>query len=285
MNSNASAASAQPPKRGQAARALGTPAALAALATLAVALLMGACATPLPPGSYEQRVSGSRGPVVVFQSGLGDGAGIWSAVQQGLPADITSVAFSRAGVGRSPAASGERSPCRIAAEQHEMLQRQGLRPPYVLVGHSLGGLYQYAFGRLYPGEVAAIVLLDPTHPQHWQRLQREVPASAALIRLARLSPAFTTTMRREFDDQERCLDTLAGKPVPPVPARLLVRARFVPPDSGAFERVVRDLWVDWARLLGTQGATPVPGAGHYIQRERPQAVVDAIREVVAASRG
>lgn len=256
---------------------------LPALAALCMPLLLGACATPLPHGSLDTKVSGSGRPVVVFQSGLGDGLGVWAAVQQGLPAAITSVAFSRAGVGQSPAAAvGERSPCRIAAEQREMLQRAGLSPPYVLVGHSLGGLYQYAFARLYPDEVAAIVLLDPTHPNHWQRLQQEAPASAAMVRVARLMPAFTATMRREFDDQERCLDTLVAKPMPNVPARLLVRGRFVPPDAGAFERLVRDLWSDWSTLLGATAVTPVPGAGHYIQRDRPQAVIEAIREVAKA---
>ncbi|MCC6851070.1 MAG: alpha/beta hydrolase [Rubrivivax sp.] len=266
----------RPKQRGAVRSAFGT------LAALAAALLLGACATPLPEGSFEQRLAGSGRPVVVFQSGLGDGLGVWSAVQQGLPGNLTSVAFSRAGVGQSPAAEGERSACRIAAEQRQMLQRAGLRPPYVLVGHSLGGLYQYAFARLYPAEVAGIVLLDPTHPQHWQRLQQEAPASAALVRVARLSPAFTRTMRREFDDQARCLDTLAARPMPPLPARLLVRGGFVPPDVGAFERVVRELWVDWARELGVPAATPVPGAGHYIQRDRPREVIKAIAEVASA---
>jgi pimeloyl-ACP methyl ester carboxylesterase len=59
-----------------------------------------------------------------------------------------------------------------------------------------------------------------------------------------------------------------------------VRGRFVPPESGDFERMVKDLWADWPRLVGGAAVVPVQGAGHYIQRDRPETVVDAIRSVL-----
>jgi pimeloyl-ACP methyl ester carboxylesterase len=242
------------------------------------------CATPVAAGQFETRAVGSGQPVVVFQSGLGDGHGVWAEVQQQLADRATTVAFSRPGYGRSPANSDERSPCAVASEQREMLRHAGLAPPYLLVGHSLGGLYQYAYARLYPDEVAGIVLLDPTHPRHWTRLQEEAPAMALFIRAARWSPAFTSTMRREFDDQQRCLDEFESKPMPAAAARVLVRGRFVPPESGDFERMVKGLWADWPRLVGGPAVVPVGGAGHYIQRDRPDVVVQVVRSVLEAAR-
>jgi pimeloyl-ACP methyl ester carboxylesterase len=248
---------------------------LLALGTLA------SCATPMAPGHIDVRVVGSGKPVVVFQSGLGDGLAVWAAVQDKVAERAAAVAFSRPGYGRSPADAGERSPCAAAATQRDMLRRAGLAPPYVLVGHSLGGLYQFAYARLFPDEVAGIVLLEPTHPQHWSRLQQDAPVVALLIRTARLS-AFTSTMRREFDEQERCLGELAAKPTPAVPIRILVRGRFVPPETGAFERVMRELWLDWSRLLGGRPVDPVPDAGHYLQKDQPQAVANAVNAVLDA---
>lgn len=254
-----------------------------AIGLMVLALATTGCATTVDKGQLEHHVVGTGSPVVVFQSGLGDGLGVWSAVQAGLPKDITSIAFSRAGYGRSAARDGEHSPCAAAAELRTGLRQAGLAPPYVLVGHSLGGLYQFAFARLYPEDVAGIVLVEPTHPRHWPRMQQDAPAMAIVVRTARLA-AFSPTMRREFDDQQLCLDSLDSRPSPHVPTRVLVRGRFVPPEVGAFERMSRDLWREWPTLLHMSGVEPVEGTGHYVQKDRPAAVVDAIRGVVQPKR-
>lgn len=254
-----------------------------AVALMVLGLVGTGCASATHRGQPEQHVVGAGRPVVVFQSGLGDGLGVWSAVQEGLPKHLTSIAFSRPGNGRSAAREGEHSPCAAAAEMRTGLRQAGFAPPYVLVGHSLGGLYQFAFARLYPEEVAGIVLVEPTHPRHWPRMQRDAPAMAMALRVARLT-AFTRTMRHEFDGQEDCLDSLASRPSPRVPTRVLVRGRFVPPEAGAFERMLRELWRDWPTLLHVSGVESVEGAGHYVQKDRPAAVIDAIREVVQFAR-
>lgn len=255
-----------------------TPGACCRRATALLAITAVACATPLERGELEHHVTGSGHPVVVFQSGLGDGQGVWSAVLARLPADITRFVYSRPGDGRSAGRDGDHSPCAATAELRALLRRSGLGPPYVLVGHSLGGLYQYAFAKLHPDELAGIVLLEPTHPQHWSRMQDDAPATAALVRVARLA-AFSPAMRREFDAQQACLDSLASLPAPQVPTTVLVRGRFVAPETGAFEAMVRDLWRDWPNLLAVRAVVAVEGAGHYIQKDQPQAVAEAIRFV------
>ncbi|MBI3154788.1 MAG: alpha/beta hydrolase [Burkholderiales bacterium] len=258
---------------------------------LAASLLASAtagCATRAPAASgIERRVLGTGHPLVVFQSGLGDGMSVWSAVQSALPGTIASVAFSRPGYGRSAWAEGGRSPCAVARLTRDFLRRAGLEPPYLLVGHSLGGLYQYAFARLFSNEVAGLVLLDPTHPQQWGALQREAPALAAVVKAARAT-SFSTAMRREFDDQSLCGDELEAlrthAPAPAPAVRLLLRDRFVGLEAGAFERLAHRLEADWARRLGGAEPIRVPGSGHHLQRDRPHAVSDAIVALVAAAR-
>jgi len=57
-----------------------------------------------------------------------------------------------------------------------------VRPPYVLIGHSIGGLYQGGCALLYPRDVKALVLIDPTHPDQWIRLQREAGSASSALR-------------------------------------------------------------------------------------------------------
>lgn len=109
-------------------------------------LLLAACGTgPRTEAAIEQRRGGTGAKAVVFQSGLGDGLDVWRAVQTRTDAVATTPSFSRPGYGRCCAATGERSPCRAAEERRALVRSAKLAPPYVLVGHSLGGLYQCAF--------------------------------------------------------------------------------------------------------------------------------------------
>lgn len=222
--------------------------------------------------------SGNGEPAVVFQAGLGDGPEVWRAVVPRIEALTTAVALQRPGYGASALPVGPRDPCSIAADQRAALRSAGIAPPYVLVGHSLGGLYQYVYARLYPDDVAALVLVDATHPDHWLRLQADAPAMAATINA--MSLLFSPVMKREFADQRGCLDHVAQQPRLRVPTRLLVRTEFALPERGAFERAVRQLQDDWLALTSAERIERVPGSGHYIQRERPDAVVRAVEDSV-----
>lgn len=249
---------------------------------LGVALVLAGCAS-LPPRQVTdvdgQRIAwvsaGSGAPVVVFQSGLGDGLEPWAAVMERLAPASTVFAYDRPGYGGSlPAPHGPRSPCDAARGLRATLQAAGLRPPYVLVGHSLGGLYQYAFARLFPEEVAGVVLLDPTHPDHWATLQRRSPAEAALVSGLRAT-LFGAAMRSEFDGQAVCLDL--PRPLDTrVPVRILTSANFKVTETPAFRSMVEELRQDWLTLLPGATQRRVKDAGHYIQRDKPDVVAAEI---------
>ncbi|MFY7867074.1 alpha/beta fold hydrolase [Roseateles sp.] len=232
-------------------------------------------AEPAPP-----RVLNATGPVVVLQAGLGDGASSWRALERGLSAKHTVLALDRPGYGARRWGDGPRDPCTVAAELRAQLQGAGLQPPYLLVGHSLGGLYQWAYSRLYPEEVAGLLLIEPTHPEHWQRLQAQVPALAGFVRLMRVS-SFGMAARREFDDQAECnTRLLAARPAQMPYSRLLVRARFSNPmETGAFEQLMRQEWHDWLKLSGAATAEPVADSGHYLHQDQTaqvQRVIEAM---------
>lgn len=223
--------------------------------------------------------TGSALTTVVFQSGLGDGMSPWAAVIDRLPSTVATFAYDRPGYGVSgPAPKDPINPCDVARKLHAALATAGARPPYLLVGHSLGGQYQYAFTRLYPQEVAGILLLDPTHPDHWNSIQRETPVVAATISALR-STVFSATMRAEFDGQALCLDSapsLAG----PVPTRILVSTRSEIGETPRLRSVVSRLTADWLSKLPGATIHPVAGAGHYIQKDKPELVAAEIQAML-----
>jgi pimeloyl-ACP methyl ester carboxylesterase len=148
------------------------------------------------------------------------------------------------------------------------------------VGHSLGGLYQVAFARLYPEETAGLLPLDPTHPAHWATLQRDAPRTAALLSGLR-NTVFTPAMRAELDAQALCLDVLPPWPST-VPARLLFSGRFGPLETEEHQLMLSRLRLDWQRRLAAPAET-VSTSGHYLHRDAPERVLQALERVLGAT--
>ncbi|MES2072695.1 MAG: alpha/beta hydrolase [Pseudomonadota bacterium] len=250
--------------------------------------LLGACSSvprtgiaSLANGSIAYSLTGMQTPSsvpVVLQAGLGDGMAVWTSLIPELERSSPVFAYDRPGYGDSDSVTGPRDPCSIASEERRLLLAAGLQPPYILVGHSLGGLYQYAYAKLYPEEVAALLLLDPTHPDHWHRMQQDALAAAALLKAARAT-LFSAVEKREFDEQAACLSRLDMTTPLRVPTRLLVHANASLLEQAAFNSVQHRLQLDWLRLTSARQLDTVPGSGHHMQTDDPAAVLRAIAEL------
>jgi len=101
-------------------------------------------------------------PVVVLESGLGGRIDDWEPVRQRLSRHTRVVSYHRAGSGGSQPGPRPRSARQVATELRAALQSLNITPPYILVGHSIGGLYVRTYAGLYPHEISGIVLADPT---------------------------------------------------------------------------------------------------------------------------
>jgi pimeloyl-ACP methyl ester carboxylesterase len=108
-------------------------------------------------------------PTVILETGLGGSSPTWAWIQPKV-AKVTRVcAYDRAGLGWSdPAPTGRpRDGQQVADELHSLLQSANVSGPYVMVGHSFGGLYTLVFAHQYARDVAGVVLLDSSHPDQW----------------------------------------------------------------------------------------------------------------------
>jgi pimeloyl-ACP methyl ester carboxylesterase len=117
----------------------------------------------------QVRGADSGGPAVVLEAGMGSFSPNWYWVQEELASAVRSVSYDRAGLGWSRRSRRPRDAQTIAMELRDALREAAIEPPYVLAGHSFGGMPVRAFADLYPELTAGLVLVDASHPDQWVR--------------------------------------------------------------------------------------------------------------------
>jgi len=138
-------------------------------------------------GGYKLHLysSGAGTVPVVLVAANGGGVLDWYKVQPELARFTQVVSYDRAGMGWSEPGPGPRSSAQIVQELHTLLNKAGIRAPYVLVGHSLGGLHVQLYAMQYPEEVAGLVLVDASHAEMAGR-DGFVPSAFAMPALVRV---------------------------------------------------------------------------------------------------
>jgi pimeloyl-ACP methyl ester carboxylesterase len=239
------------------------------------------------------RCTGHRGPTVVFEGGLSSD---WYELQNRLApfTRVCSYDHPNGPWSRSDPAPTPRTARDFVADLHTLLAVARVPGPYVLAGHSNGGLFTLLNASTHPRQVAGLVLIDAVHPAYHKRtLAMFKPLLPPEVWEALRQQAMAVPHR--FEDPER-VDiwtserqtqmALRRSPLQPMPLVVLTRGR--PADPGApFVEQEERLW----RQLQRELAQLVPGSrhlitqsGHDIHHEQPELVLDAIRDVVHAVR-
>ena len=133
--------------------------------------------TYLPPGEMVNvngrlmhiNCMGEGGPTVILEAANFGMSAHWVRVQQQLAKTARVCSYDRAGMGWSEAGPEPRDARQISSELHTLLKNADTEGPYVLVGHSYGGLYARMYAARYPDETAGVVLVDSSHPEQFTR--------------------------------------------------------------------------------------------------------------------
>src|SRR5829696_2073059 len=133
--------------------------------------------------------TGSGSPTVVLEAGGGASSSDFGWIAPAVARDTTVCAYDRAGRGWSDAADGPQDGAQIAADLHTLLERAHVPGPYVLAGHSFGGLYVQSFAAQFPDQVAGMVLLDSTAPKPGPAQPTDTDRYNVIGRVAALSAA------------------------------------------------------------------------------------------------
>ena len=253
---------------------------------------------------------GSGNPTVVLEAGLPAFSLTWASITSEIATFTRVCAHDRAGYGWSEAGPTPRTGGRIAEELKVLLENAEIEPPYVLVGHSFGGLVVQIYASRFPDDVAGVVFVDSSHPDLAQRsgALAELDTVSSVLRLAPTGlprlflplPAGSPTSREEsvqLKEKEmltttRSLQAMASEMRS---MRQTLAEALEQPDLGDKPLVVltegrrrAEFWHDMQKklvLLSTTGRQQVvENAGHFIHHDQPQIVVDAVRRVVEEAR-
>ena len=276
---------------------------------------------PPAPGTYiwvdDHRVHldcrGSGSPTVVFDSGLGGSSLDWALVQPGVADFTRACTYDRAGYAWSDPGPLPRNGERMVRDLEQLLGNGSVAAPYVLVGHSLGGLIVQHFARKNPQRIAGLVLVDATHEDQFRRLDETV-ALATTTGWSRLEihdsfsvpeglPADLTLLARAFVARPQSIVVVRSElrflressgpvasgigPLPDVPLVVISHRLVTSAESGQVDGF-EETWMEMQQEL----AARIPGSrhviaatdDHYVHIREPRTVVDAIQGIVARHR-
>jgi len=123
---------------------------------------------------------GDGSPIVILESGLGDSWLSWYKVQPAVAKFTRVCSYDRAGLGWSDVQPGPPDSRNIALHLHGLLNNAGVKPPYVLVGHSIGGIHLRVYQNMYPSDVVGMVFVDSSHPDAKKRVPSQLMKWIAL---------------------------------------------------------------------------------------------------------
>jgi pimeloyl-ACP methyl ester carboxylesterase len=272
-------------------------------------------------GGYKMHIdcAGQGSPTVILESGLGDTYVSWHKVQPQIAKFAHVCSYDRAGLGYSDASPQPRTSKVIAGELHALLRAAGIAPPYVLVGHSMGGFDVRAYASLYRNEVVGMVLVDASHPDQENRFPPELKnMEGSWLREAEFleySIPFGIPRLLGFCDEEpaqraaecnfhssregvaelrsfpeSAAETAVTGALGDLPLAVLshdpdkpsadLPADLARPTNDAWEKMQEEL-----AHLSTRGTqTIAKNSAHYIQIDRPDVVIEAVRDIVDQAR-
>jgi pimeloyl-ACP methyl ester carboxylesterase len=272
-------------------------------------------------GGYRMHIDcmGEGSPTVILESGLGDSYVSWRKVQPQIAKFTRVCSYDRAGIGYSDASSQPRTSKVIAGELHALLQVARVLPPYVLVGHSMGGYTVRLYDSLYHGEVAGMVLVDASHPDQENRFPPELKnMEGTWLRESEFleyTMPFGIPRLLDLCDEEvwqRATDcnwhsarenvaelkgfgesadqTAATGSLGDMPLTVLSRdpdkpSSELPPDLAQPTNIAWEKMQEELAHLSTGGTQVIAkNSAHYIQMDRPDVVNEAVQKVVEQAR-
>ena len=238
---------------------------------------------------------GSGSPAVILETGLGTESDDWISIQRAV-SEVTLVCrYDRVGRGESDAAPTQpRSVGNMVEDLHTLLRKAAIAGPCLLVGHSFGGLLVRLYAHRYPQEVSGLVLVDAMHPDQFDviggALPPATPEDPPALRGFRefwtggwRDPKSTferidfATSFREMQD----VRSLGQLPIHVITAATCTRSAFMPePSRPGLQALWDELQRRFLSLSPQATQSFASNSGHFVQREQPEIIIDAIKALI-----
>lgn len=229
--------------------------------------------------SLNLLIGGEGSPTIIFEGGFGVGIASWSTIQKDIAVFARTVSYDRAGLGQSDSGPKPRSAKQIATELHTALHSVGIEPPYVMVGHSLGGMFVRVFADMYPKAVVGMVLIDPSQETFYDWLKANNLADRRKTTTDQIAKA-PEGVQAEWaaldatETQVRLAKVPAG-----IPVTLLTAT-----EDDTMPAEARKAWIEkhkeWLATVPGSKHIVAEKSPHFIQAQQPALVIEAIRQVL-----
>ncbi len=220
---------------------------------------------------------------VVFESGARNCIQRWEKVLQQLPNDVNVYAYNRPGYCKSSPSAKARNSKNIVDELRVALKQEGLKPPFILIGHSIGGLYVQHFAREFPEEVHGVVLVDAMYPG-FMKSQAEFPWYTKLGMFIFLNKTVHSeiSLAHASGLMIDALPAMDDKPI----VRMFnepkgAQGKAIAVNFGMFNR--DEAAMSKVRSMYPRAKIVLADSSHQMQETSPDLIVQAIQDVMRAS--
>jgi len=241
-------------------------------------------------------VQGTGEPTVVFLTGKGREQSDFKKVYKEIKNTNRIFSYDRAGLGKSEALRGDRTVDTMAFELHELLEKEKIKPPYILVGHAFGGYIMRCFVSMYPGTVAGMVFVDPSHEYEFKHGLEIRPDSDQVVfrdefknylKVEGRSKGHHAESKKCFDFDSTCFSTnqrlVKDLKIPTdIPMTILI-ARKVDVDNAYIDKEMEyriQFFENWKTINPQTKVSSTFKSGHFIHRDHPSLVIDEINEMI-----
>ncbi|HTB13973.1 MAG TPA: alpha/beta hydrolase [Bryobacteraceae bacterium] len=209
---------------------------------------------------------------VILLAGGGRTAADWSKTQPSISTFTRVCSYDRAGLGQSDKPATPQTTAEIVTDLHALLKAAGEKPPYVLAGHSIAGIYARRFSDAFPNEVAAFLFVDSSHEEQFLRLHEVDPTGP---NPGDLGGAFLVKPGQRLDwHTDHAVIVLAQGKTTPQP-------NLSAETNAAFARIWNDLQHDLAKRSPQGQYRLAEQSGHFVHIDQPDLVIQALRELSA----
>jgi pimeloyl-ACP methyl ester carboxylesterase len=237
------------------------------------------------------RTLGQKQPTIVLMTGIGGTTADFEKIESNLSPFGKIVNYDREGLGKSPWTKNAKDSETIAKELYSLLLQTNNKQPVIIIAHSLGGLHARKFMAMYPNSVSGLILIDPTPedlvetiiaqlPQDYQIPAREAMKKEFEMLLAELPEG---AIKEEYKAIESCYNqarALQNKTA--IPIEIISSMKIT---EGTSElsletaKQLRDALLD-KMSTGPNRHTLTYSSGHFIQKEEPQLIVNAVQWIM-----
>lgn len=257
----------------------------------------------------ENRQEGQ--PVIVFESGYGTPMGHWDRILEGVSELAPLITYDRPGIGESEPDNEIPTIKNVADKLIKILYQLQLEPPYILVGHSLGGVYVRGFAVYYPEMLAGLVIIDPadfTETQENKRLNfkdigmndNTIDSLLAKYEIENIKNKKKSTAPKSVQEEGAVLENLRktnfkeiqDSELPNIPVHIITGGRYDTPiryrsqdfnDSLEFRAKMKHRVERWTEVIQSVDKGMLfysADAGHFVHFDDPELVISSIRIVL-----